>query len=182
MPNVVTFNAFESFDLDNEELTYEWDFDGDGVFEKTELKEHLVTHTFDKVGQYKTKLKVIDAFGNFDIEEKNIEITSVLSVDFSASTYAAPQNSEITFKAIADKANAYYWDFSDGNIFQTEENEMKYSFQESGVFNVTLKVFDDDGASNSVTQKIYIGDADMPIAVIDYSVDSKKIKLTENLC
>jgi len=181
-PNTVTFDAFGSYDPDGENLAYNWDFDGDGTYDAKNLTETTTKFTFNRVGQFKTRLQVVDVFDNSDIIEKTIEVESTLNVDFDASKFALSQGDEITFTANSFGAVAYYWDFDDGMIFQTDEQTITHQFDKSGIFNVTLKVFDESNNFNSKTQKIYVGYADSPVAVIDYLVDNEGVVLTEDLC
>ncbi len=57
-------------------FTYEWDFDGDGVYEVS--TEHLVaTHTFAEAGFIEVGLKVVDASGLTAVRKKGILVGEV---------------------------------------------------------------------------------------------------------
>lgn len=56
-PLEVTFDASESYDPEEEELTYEWDFDGDGEVDSTEVSP---TTTYSETGAYDARLTVTD--------------------------------------------------------------------------------------------------------------------------
>ncbi|MFC5290538.1 ThuA domain-containing protein [Actinokineospora guangxiensis] len=60
-PLTVNFDPAGTADEDGPELTWAWDFDGDGTTDSTE--EGPVTHTYDTVGQYSAKLSVTDPTG-----------------------------------------------------------------------------------------------------------------------
>jgi|GEM_PF-33601 len=74
LPLVVNFNAEDSFDPDaGDPLTYEWDFDGDGVFDATGI---TTSHTYTQAGVFSAQLKVTDgpgtsAFANLIIKAGN---------------------------------------------------------------------------------------------------------------
>ncbi len=53
---IVAFDASQTSDINNDELTYLWDF-GDGVQEKGQK----ITHQYDGIGQYEAKLIVKDS-------------------------------------------------------------------------------------------------------------------------
>ena len=55
----VSFDASGSTDPDGTIGTYQWDFDGDGLYEVTKSVPNA-THRFDSVGTYTVTLKVID--------------------------------------------------------------------------------------------------------------------------
>ncbi|WP_199430141.1 ThuA domain-containing protein [Qaidamihabitans albus] len=60
-PLEVSFDPAGTGDADGGELTYAWDFDGDGTTDSTEAGP--VSHTFTGTGQYSAKLSVTDSTG-----------------------------------------------------------------------------------------------------------------------
>ena len=60
-PLTVNFDPAGTHDEDGGDLTYAWDFDGDGTTDATD--EGPVTHTYDTIGQYHAKLSVTDESG-----------------------------------------------------------------------------------------------------------------------
>ncbi len=58
----VTFDARASFDPDGQIVKYEWDFDGDGVFEVSTASP-VTTYTFTRGGEVKVSLRVTDDRG-----------------------------------------------------------------------------------------------------------------------
>jgi len=70
-------------------------------------------------------------------------------------------NEEITFDASAStdpdgSIASYEWDFGDGNITKTTHEIIKHSYSEAGIYEVTLTVEDDKGATNSTTKIITV--------------------------
>jgi len=66
----VEFDASQSSDLNNDKLTYEWDF-GDG----SEGSGATPSHTYDEPGEYTVKLTVIDSEGASDVDTTSVEIS-----------------------------------------------------------------------------------------------------------
>jgi cytochrome c len=60
-PLEVNFDPSGTHDLDEQELTYAWDFDSDGTTDSTEAGP--ISHTYDTPGQYTAKLSVTDTTG-----------------------------------------------------------------------------------------------------------------------
>ncbi|HEV2779295.1 MAG TPA: ThuA domain-containing protein [Actinophytocola sp.] len=60
-PLTVHFDPAGTHDPDNQELTYAWDFDGDGTVDST--VEGPVEFTYSAVGQYHARLEVTDSTG-----------------------------------------------------------------------------------------------------------------------
>ena len=92
-PLVVDFNASASSDPDDDQLTYNWDFD-DGTTGTGET----IQHTFTNSGTYKVSLTVNDGRGGVNSVDKFI-------------TANAKETQSITFNQIADK-------FTTANPFQ----------------------------------------------------------------
>jgi cytochrome c len=70
-PLEVTFSSEGSEDPDGGELTYEWDFDGDGTFDSTDAD---ATHTYETAGEVTAQLRVTDPDGQTGFD--NITITA----------------------------------------------------------------------------------------------------------
>jgi cytochrome c len=80
-PLEVVFSSEGSEDPDGGELTYEWDFDGDGTYDSTEAGP---THTYETAGDLSARLRVTDpdgltAFDNLPITVGNTAPTVALS-------------------------------------------------------------------------------------------------------
>ncbi|MEN3534132.1 PQQ-dependent sugar dehydrogenase [Microbispora sp. ZYX-F-249] len=69
-PLTVEFSGAKSSDSEAGDLTYEWDFDGNGTFD---AKGVTASHTYDTLGQYTARLRVTDAGGRFGLA--TVEIT-----------------------------------------------------------------------------------------------------------
>lgn len=69
-PLTVIFSAEESEDLDREDLTYAWTFEGDAVQDKTAYP----SYTFEQAGVYSVKLKVTDESGHTDETTMEIQV------------------------------------------------------------------------------------------------------------
>src|SRR5206468_3320313 len=70
----VSFDGSASFDdtTPSSQLAYQWDFDGDGVFDASGQR---ATHAYPRAGSYPAALKVTDADGLSDIRTLTITIT-----------------------------------------------------------------------------------------------------------
>ena len=57
---VVEFSAKGSYDSDGDIVLYEWDFEGDGVYDWNSTKNGKTTHIYNNPRTYKTTLRVTD--------------------------------------------------------------------------------------------------------------------------
>ncbi|MCK5602342.1 PKD domain-containing protein [Candidatus Pacearchaeota archaeon] len=182
-PNRVEFRAIDSYDPDEgDSITYSWDFDGDGDFEIVDSNEALVTYEYNKVGEYRTKLQIEDAFGKRDQIEKKVSIQSVLSADIASEVRATRVGESINLSIDSPNAVAYLWEFGDGETMSTEEIDTSHTYSETGKFTVKLNFFDKDDNDNFDTRRILVGAGDEPMAVINYMVGGRQPRVVENLC
>ncbi|MGO1235410.1 PQQ-dependent sugar dehydrogenase [Microbacterium gubbeenense] len=70
-PLTVDFDASATVDPDGDELTYEWDLDGDGEFEATGI---TASHTYEELGAYSARLRVTDEAGKFSATSRVISV------------------------------------------------------------------------------------------------------------
>src|ERR671919_472051 len=132
-----------------EPYTYLWDF-GDG---SEESDEQTVLHTFEEAGIYNVVLTITDENG--EEASDNLEIT----VDEPSPTIAEPLTVGIisnstegvapaTFEFQANLTGGtepytYLWDFGDGSE-ESDEQTVLHTFEEAGIYNVTLTATDID--------------------------------------
>lgn len=167
---IVEFNASDSYDADNNTITYSWDF-GDGLGSNSVIINAIVplaTHTYYKIGDYTVMLTVSDGKSSNDAS-KTIKVVygpnkkPIAVID--GNKYADAEvgvndkiKNEVWANLSFDGTNSYDedgtvisydWDFNASNGFTVEAQGRKVAniFQ-SGIYKVTLRVIDDLGVSN----------------------------------
>ncbi|WP_243658661.1 PQQ-dependent sugar dehydrogenase [Tamaricihabitans halophyticus] len=70
-PLEVNFDASESTDADGDEISFEWDFTGDG---STDAEGPTASHTYTENGSYSAKLTVTDSTGRFSVVRVDISV------------------------------------------------------------------------------------------------------------
>ncbi len=182
-PNLIEFDASNSYDPDQgDEITYSWDFDGDGQFEVTNSSDLLAPHTYRRTGIFEATLQVTDAFGKTHQIKKNVEVESVLASEIEIDKKAVQLGQPVTFSAANSNAVAYLWEFGDGETASTEESSVTHTYQEEGKYEVTLNFFDRDDNSNQVSAFVLVAEGDNPIALAEATVGGRSPELTEDLC
>jgi glucose/arabinose dehydrogenase len=73
-PLTVTFNGSRSTDPERGDLTYDWDFDGDGTFDASGV---TATHTYTELGKFTPRLKVTDPQGRTGMTSTSISVGNV---------------------------------------------------------------------------------------------------------
>ena len=142
-PLEVTFDASHTKDADGHELTYIWDF-GDG----NSKEGKVVTHTYEKGGEYIAKLLVKD---NTSTACDSSVATKLVTLN-RAPMADAGENMKIciTEKAEFDGSSSfdkdgdslvYTWDFGDGRTAKGKNVSHRYA--KGGTYKATLNI--DDG-------------------------------------
>jgi len=166
---IIEFDATFSFDPDGTIENYQWDFTGDGQPDASGLK----TATSFTEGSFDITLFVTDDQGQISSRTKNIIVTQVANQSPTAIFTVSPSqpiSGEITlFDASTSRDTdgqivQYLWDFeNDGHIDASGQRAIT-RFDFGGVFQVSLTVVDNLGASNTRTQLISVrgGQANLP--------------------
>jgi PGF-pre-PGF domain-containing protein len=162
---VVTLDGSES--SDNREISsYEWDL-GDGETAEGDI----VTHTYDEADTYTATLTVTDEAGNSDTDEVEIVVepepgassdggsgTFNADVDFEWSAESLNVEFEDETNTFDREAESYDWEFGDGETGSGET--VDHTYEESGEYDVTLTVTDDEGDDHSMTQTVEVEEAE----------------------
>ena len=145
--NTFTFDGTKSYAHSNKALSYNWDF-GDGITSN----EPIVTHVFEKSGDYPVKLTVRDDSG---LRCDNAVTTEIVSVNAPPQPeFTFPERicigQEAVFDASATQDNTpekltYRWSFCDGTSAQGKQ--VTKAFPYGGSCKVTLSVNDNSGTS-----------------------------------
>jgi len=161
VPLSVSFDGSGSYDLDNDVLSYIWDF-GDG----TSDTGVLTNHSYTMAGTYDVILTVDD--GNGGIGSEIIQITST-EIDINTSPVAMFTTSVIEGYAplsiMFDASSStdadgdlltYTWDFGDNTTDVGVTSS--HTFTAAGDYTVQLTVFDSNGGSDSTITIITVTD------------------------
>lgn len=169
----VELDAFGSYDLDGQIVSYEWDF-GDGSIGRGVELSHLYEDDSDRDNDgfnegYVVKLKITDDKGDWDETYILIIVHNPLPVpSFSFSPQVAQVGEWVTFDATAsyDPAGiiikppngarivSYEWNFGDGTTDKGVIVGHRYS--NYGIYWITLTVTDDDGGRQILSQPVRV--------------------------
>ncbi len=143
-----------SSDPDGFIVSYQWVF-GDS----NTSNESNPTYRYSDNGLYNVTLTVWD---NYNVSSTIIKQVLVLNVPPEARFTYTPSNptdlDEILFNSTSFDTDGVIvntsWFLGDG--FTTSETSFTHRFQDDGLYNVTLVVFDDDGANSSFSRSIVV--------------------------
>jgi PKD repeat protein len=165
--NTVTFDASASADPDGDALTYKWVL-GDGTPPKQGVR---ISHTYAEGGTYPVILTVDDGTGLSNA--KHVAATTA-TIDGPPVAVAGSHKTVCTKAVVVfdgsgssdpeDGLLRYLWDFGDGS--KAEEVNPVHTYQEAGVYPVTLTVQDDSGMpGNRHTDRITVKVHESPVAI-----------------
>jgi PKD repeat protein len=151
--NKFTFDGTGSYDPDSESLSFFWDF---GDF--TTSTEPVVTHVYEKGGQYKVTLTVKDSSGltcdtAITTQAVNVNIPPVaafIAPETACVNQAIIFDASITTDDTPEKLT-YIWDFADGTT--GEGKQVTKKFAKGGVYSVNLTVNDN---ANTACSKVFV--------------------------
>jgi PKD repeat protein len=145
--NEFTFDATGSSDPDDENMSYLWEF-GDG----TTSNEAVVSHTYQKSGDYEVKLTVTDSSGlqcSKDVTSEKITanippVATFVSPDLICAGEDNVFDGTGSTNITKSRLN-YSWDFGDGTT-ASDEKKVTKNYSKGGSYKVKLTVDDGSGA------------------------------------
>jgi parallel beta-helix repeat protein len=169
MGSIVQLDASAS--LDNVGMTgFSWTFESpEGP---VELPGKTASYRFDEPGEYVVTLNVTDAAGNWDTDTLTVTVRdTTLPIASAGEDITADQGQEITLDGYGSLDNigvvAWSWVFLLGDEEVTLEGEAPtYTFEDAGVYEITLTV--EDAAGNQATDEVQVTvkDIEPPVAVV----------------
>lgn len=163
-----------------------WDFYGDGqLVEKTTNDSFAFTYT--KVGTFTPKLYVIDSANiqsttfigpSITVREKETQNTPPVA-DFSyvQTTFTGSFNVQFTDLSVDVDGTISSWQWSFGDTKSDNIQNPNNVYGSKGTYNVTLTVFDNSGAQNSITKTIEVIETNLnpPIPNFSFSQRNKSL-------
>lgn len=153
----VTFTS-AAIDPDGEVVSYEWDLDGDGVYEAQGQKK---TKYFLTSGVKNVSLKVTDNDKASNITRISLMVVDKTpTADFDVNAFVLRQDEDTVFDAGASTnvgdSGSYRWDWNgDGKFDDTGETEAN-AFSNPGEYDVTLEVTDGNGDRDTTTKRLKV--------------------------
>ncbi len=152
--SLITFNSSGSYDLDDNIIIYEWDFDGDGIYETNTYETNgTVNHTWcdDYFGN--VSLRVTDSCGATDVNNTTVTVLNVPPTADAGPDQTVYAGDLVIFNGSVTDPGCdnltYEWEFGDGTN-ATGMNTTHIYF-DKGNYTVTFTVTDDDGGVGTDT-------------------------------
>ncbi len=135
--------------------SYQWDWDGDGVYDTLPATSPLATHAFATKGTYAVGLKVTDAGGS-DETTVSVPVTVAPTATFTMDNPTPLSQVPVHFDASGSNDSdgqivRYQWDLDGDGSYERDAGTsplLDAAFAQSGLRTVRLKVTDDNCATN----------------------------------
>lgn len=159
----VGFDATGSYDLDGTIVSYEWDWETDGIYDATGI---TASHTFLLPRTYVVTLKVTDNDGLIGFDTVAITVTQEPNYAPTAVATASVSTTFVGTKIDFDASGSsdpnygdtltYHWKWESGANYDTIGMTVSHTFLLPGTYEVTLKVTDSKGLSSFDTVTITV--------------------------
>jgi hypothetical protein len=152
-----------SEDPDGTISTYQWDWDNDGVWDES---GESASHEWDAPGVYKVQFSVTDNAGDSDSldEPLNIIVNNVLpTATANVNKLEVMENNPLNFDGSESHDNdcvgeivSYEWDWNNDGDFEDSGVQVSHAWPFEGLYEVQLRVTDDEGGSDLLNTPIEI--------------------------
>ena len=152
---LVYFNG-TGYDPDGYIVLYEWDFDGNGVYDWSGDTGYT-TYVYNTPGTYYARLKVTDNDGGVDVDTRVVEVESSPNqppVAEAGEDQEVNVHQTVYFTGMGYDEDGYIvlyeWDFDGNGVYDwssTLTGNTSYVYSNPGTYTAYLRVTDDDGAT-----------------------------------
>lgn len=154
VPLSVDFDASASTYPEGEIVSYRWDF-GDGSGERIDVAR--VTYKYTTTGTFTAKVTTVASDGSQDTAEVDINVRPVsINACFTPNVDQGEAPLIVTFDPSCSTGTiaAYSWDFGDREVGR--ERKPTHTFENAGVYQVTLEIADSQNVVDSYTDTIVV--------------------------
>ena len=166
-------------------LSWNWNMGGAGAYVggTTNTSQNPV-YCFDNCGTYNVSLDITDANGCVSIISTSIQVFCNPIADFIWSPDTACIGDTVCFTDASVNGggviNLWYWDF--GSISASTLPNPCYIYVNTGIYNVTLSVTDNNGCEDTTTQSIFIDSCNISTGINNLTISNKQLlKVTDIL-
>ncbi len=176
-PLNVTFGGEFVDPIDGFVESFQWDFDGDNIFDHFSETTPAASYTYTEPGTYVATLKITDGLYSASDQVTIHVATSSPVVTVSASSSGGTSPLKVDFSATATDPDGsillYEWDFQDDGVydwFSISGPDTYFVYAADGTYTARLRVTDDDGLTTTTTVEVDAGESATPLAAV-FNID-----------
>jgi PKD repeat protein/sugar lactone lactonase YvrE len=151
-------------DPDGSILRYQWDFDGDGLFDWSSTSDPTTSHTYTNAGIYNPIFRCVDEQGLTALDSSLLIRVGRLTASASASPTSGTSPLQVQFTGtffdpVDGRVENYQWDFDGDGIFEyfsETQPSLWHTYPDRGTYRAVFKVTDEGGitAQSAVTVEV----------------------------
>ena len=157
----IQFDASASYDPDGTITSYQWDFNGDGIFD---ANGQVVFYQFTAAGTYPVRLVVTDNEGASGQTTQSVTVLAVNQPPVAQFTVSPPLpivGIPVTFDATSSydpdgAITSYQWDLDGDGLVDHFGPVVTGTYYTPGIYTVTLYVTDNQGATSQASQPVQV--------------------------
>jgi PKD repeat protein len=149
---------------------YEWDFNGDGIFDFNSKLSPATSYKYTTGGDYRASIRVTDNLGSLAYGSVDIIVNKQAP---TAQNYATPTTGNVPLKVYLDGRGSdsdgsiirYEWDYDGDGIydwFSTSDGRTYFTYKTPGTYEATLRVTDNDHMTALTTRTIAVTESQNP--------------------
>jgi len=160
-------DASGSSDSDGTIQTYEWDLDDDGNYD--DATGTIPSYSEAEDGTYSISLRVTDDDGATDTTTNDVVVENrVPTADFDYSPTSPKIGESISFDGTLSSdsdgsISTYEWDWTSDGTYEGTGSNPSHSYGSPGSYDVTLRVTDNDGATDTYNETVSVTDQTNPV-------------------
>ncbi|HRR98918.1 MAG TPA: PKD domain-containing protein [Candidatus Sumerlaeia bacterium] len=172
---LVSFDATRAFDYDGSIVLYEWDYDGDGIYDWHSKTPLIAEYVYPAPGIYRPIFRATDNDGLSSTKQFELTIPNSAPVA-KANAEPAIGRAPLTVQFSGDCADydgsiaLYEWDFNGDEIYDWSSNltaTVSHSYNTPAEYTATLRVTDNLGATATSSVPISVKNANDPIVALN---------------
>lgn len=144
---------------------YEWDINPEETFNVDSVGS-VLTHEFDEIGTHEVKLRTTDTLGRKTTETFTVEVNSLEPRVEPTFTSSTDIDNPATFSVDTSTPGEatvedIVWNMGNGDV--KYGSEIAYTYENSGIYNVSVTVVSNNGLTESKTEIINVTDSDIDL-------------------
>ncbi len=156
-------------DPDGKIINYEWDFDGDGIYDWESSSSGNADYTYDQENTYIASFRVIDDMGSFSVDNCTVTMTerplNTAPVVNAGNDVTVEEGMQVQLTATAEdyENNIVEMEWSENGVVLSTSLTLSKVFN-VGVHNLLFTATDDEGLTGSDSVKVTVNRADNVLA------------------
>ncbi|MFH1148758.1 MAG: PKD domain-containing protein [Pseudomonadota bacterium] len=157
LPLSVTFTG-SGIDSDGDIIKYEWDFDGDGIYDWNSDTTGNTTHLYDSSGIFSATLRVTDNNGLTGTDSVLVSVAGPPIAKPRAYPTKGAVPLTVTFFSDGEDPDGtpqyFDWDFNGDGVYDQHlgaSMNATYTYKVEGTYTATLKVTDNEGLTSTAS-------------------------------